>query len=126
MNTQDQTIELKAFTVAGVKYRPGDIIDVLETGDTIRLLAEPENQFDTFAIRVEGYFPHQDEMSDEGVIKEHWELIGYVPKKETWIYHILRKAGVKLFLKLFVNQDAPDDEKLHVKVSYQGNEENAF
>lgn len=95
-----ELIELKSFNVAGVAYRPANVIDELQTGDAIRFVAEPTNPYDAFAIKVEAYH------CEDGATPDSWNLIGYIPRKETWIFHLLRIAGVKMELKLFVNHDA--------------------
>lgn len=107
--------ELGSFHVAGVSYRPECVIEQLNTGDKIRFVAEPTNVYDANAIRIEVPF------GDPTL--EQWELIGYVPRKNTGLYHIMRRLGVKLYLKLFVNKDANEQDMLLVKVEYEGQEQ---
>ena len=117
-------IELPAFNVAGVQSRPVNVIDVLVDGQEIRFVAEPENQFDMFAIKVEARIgsdlPDQDEPGPG------WAHIGYVPKKSTWIFHLLRQAGVKIHLSLLVNHDATDKDKLLVSSFIEGDKNASF
>lgn len=113
-------IEIKSLHVAGVQFRPGNVIDALTTGMSPRLVAEPENKYDPFAIKVEAFL--QDSSDGSGT----WHHIGYIPKKDTWIFHILRKAGVKLYTKIFVNHDALDPEKIILITSVDGDPNAAF
>lgn len=98
--------EVKALEcyVAGVKYRPFSVINELKTGSPVTLQAEPTNQYDENAIKV---------LSNN-------DLIGYIPKKHTWILHLLRKANVKLTAALTVNQFNRDEEKLFLRITFVG------
>lgn len=118
-------LEIKTIHVAGVQYRPPSVIDALESGQEIRFVAEPGNEYDRFAIKIEALIPEPAEPDSQTGISL-WYHIGYVPKRETWVFHLLRKLGVKLTLKLFVNHDAPDQDKLIVRVTALGNEEASF
>jgi hypothetical protein len=55
------------FSIAGWQYHDGeDVIETLRAGDTVLLIAEPDNRFDPNAIAVR---------SQEGV------MLGYVPRR---------------------------------------------
>lgn len=105
------TVELLTFFVAGVKYRPPEVIDRLTNQDVLKLEAEPSNPYDEFAVKVLDLLGN---------------LVGYCPKKQTWILHFLRKAGVPLSLSLSVNKDARPDEQLCVRVMTVGNPDQPF
>jgi hypothetical protein len=119
-----QRIELKAFNVAGVQFRPSTDIEVLTNDDEISLVAEPENKYDVFAIMVLARFDIETDEGQPPIVE--WRHIGYIPKTQTWILHVLRIAQVQLYPKLFVNHDAPDPEKLIVKISYDGEPDASF
>lgn len=117
-----EKIDIMTFAVAGVQYRPANVIDPLVDGMEIRFVAEPENAYDKFAIKIEAFEEDMDEQGSKGI----WNHIGYVPKKNTWIFHLLRQANIKIDLSLLVNHNATDKDKLLVSTSFTGNKEAAF
>lgn len=95
------------FYVAGVSHRPANIIDGLASGQLCQLVYEPENEFDkNNAIRIEAYFSRSD-----GSLPS-WEKIGYVPKKETAVFHLLRKLQVPVRLSMAVAHEAVEHRKI--------------
>ncbi len=122
-----KVVDIKSFHVAGVQFRPTEVIEPLKTGEKIRLVAEPDNKYDPSAIKVECLFEFEDESVDADFGDEHirteWKHIGYIPKKDTAIFHLLRKAGIPILCQLFVNQDAADWDKLLVTTGFTTEDE---
>jgi len=118
-------IELPAFNIAGVQFRPANVIDPLVDGQTIRFVCEPENPCDKFAIKVEAFQPTSVIDSDDTMIAK-WNHICYVPKKSTWLFHLLRQAKIPIFLSLMVNHEATDKDKLLVTSWFEGDKDASF
>lgn len=117
MNTNTKKVNqpLKTFYVAGVSFRPSDLIDALGVGESIRLTAEPDNKFDANAIKIECLFTREvDDEDGHMVDKETWEHIGYIPKGDTWIFHLIRGLGGVIRLRLDVNPGAEPHRMLLV------------
>lgn len=73
--------ELNEFPVAGFPYYDGPaLLDDLQAGDELTLVAEPDNPFDQHAIRIEA----------------QGRQIGYVPRGENGLLTRLRGQGVSL------------------------------
>lgn len=73
--------ELNEFPVAGFPYYDGpELLDTLQPGEDLTLMAEPDNPFDEQAIRIEA----------------HGRQIGYVPRGENGLLTRLLGQGVSL------------------------------
>ena len=124
MNT---LIALKTFYVAGVSFRPADVIDPLGVNEAIRLVAEPDNKFDAQAIKIECKFIREDREEDGEVIQTiTWEHIGYIPKGDTWLFHLVRQLGGTLHLRMDVNPEAEPHRKLLVTSAVEVDPSKAF
>lgn len=121
---------IKTFYVAGVSFRPADIIDALGENEKIRLVAEPENKFDANAIKIECEFTReQDDIEETGAARppeRTWEHIGYVPKGETWLYHLLRQLNIPIQLRMDVNPTAEPHRRLLVSAAVETNPKAPF
>ena len=105
----------RQFYVAGVQYRDNyqKFVDLpLKVGDTIKLVGEPGNEYDKYAIRVHhlsatgvllGYVP-------KGVNSDVWalhefgyrpnaEVVGFYPDKTPW-----QMIEVRLTFKKFIHE----------------------
>jgi hypothetical protein len=123
---------LKTFYVAGVSFRPASVIDPLGTNEKIRLVAEPTNEYDKQAIKIEALFVREVDEDDDtqqaggAHITESWEHIGYIPKGDTWLFHLLRGLGVTIKLRMDVNKEAAAHRMLLVTSAVETNPELEF
>lgn len=112
-------LPLKSFYVAGVQCRPAEIIDALGENEEIRFVAEPDNKFDANAIKIECKFTREEETTeDEANVEVTWEHIGYVPKGDTWLFHLVRHLGGHIYLSLAVNHGEATHRMLLVTTAY--------
>ena len=88
----EEDIFLYGAPVAGVMYVPDypAIFDSLEVGEEVRLVREPENEYDEYAVRL-------DVERDGGFHK-----IGYIPRSHNRIFARLMDAGKYLYGKVRV------------------------
>lgn len=120
---------IKTFYVAGVSHKPADIIDALGANEKIRFVAEPDNRFDSNAIKIEAFFEREMEIPNSiaGLeVKQSWEHIGYVPKGDTWLYHLLRQLNIPIQLRMDVNPTAEPHRKLLISAAVEANPKAAF
>jgi hypothetical protein len=83
--------ELNEFAVAGLPYYDGPaLLDELQPGDSLTLVAEPDNPFDERAIRIEA----------------QGRKIGYVPRGENG--PLVRLMGQGVSLRARVARIAPE------------------
>lgn len=83
--------ELNEFVVAGLPYYDGPaLLDELQPGDSLTLVAEPDNPFDEHAIRIEA----------------QGRKIGYVPRGEN--SPLVRLMGQGVSLRARVARVAPE------------------
>ena len=70
--------------VAGTAYVPGigDLVSRMEVGERLTLVREPQNRFDSMAIRVD---------------TSHGTKLGYVPRKDNHVIASLMDAGKQVF-----------------------------
>lgn len=92
------------FLIAGVVHYEHQLCDPdsLKAGIVLGAVAEPSNQFDRFAIRIENQQGYK---------------LGYVPRDQTGALHSYRKAGIKLhFVLLSNNPTNPTHRQYNVRV----------
>ena len=96
----EQDIFLYGTEVAGTSYRENieELFEVLEEGDLVTLIREPENPYDEYAIRLDldaddipGYDPAATDLNDRG------RMLGYVPRAYNRIIARLMDAGKLLY-----------------------------
>lgn len=113
MTTQLDTSPVEFF-VAGVKFRPNDVITLAKgfaehelIAKDFRLVGEPSNQFDRYAVKI-----HM-EVADKIL------HIGYVPKPINVTIWALRDAGYKPDASLAeYNPDAPTHFMFKIRVTF--------
>ena len=82
-----------SFHVAGFTYYDGiDVIDELKIGTTLRIVAEPENKFDPYAVAV--YYEDAK--------------IGFIPSKENKIISQFLQLGYDNLFEVRVNRISID------------------
>ena len=89
-----QEIYLTHFPIAGAYYVEGwaDLVADMQAGDTLNLLREPENEHDTYAIKV---------------VDAAQKKLGYMPRRMNHIPARLMDAGKLLYVKI-TRVDADD------------------
>ena len=89
-----QEIYLTHFPTAGAYYVEGwaDLVADMQAGDTLNLLREPENEYDTFAIKV---------------VDAAQKKLGYMPRRMNHIPARLMDARKRLYVKI-TEVDADD------------------
>ena len=98
--------DLNHFSVAGFQYYAGPArIHLFRPGDSLTLIAEPENRCDAYAVRIE----HQ------GV------KLGYVPRTDNRHLSRLLRQGASLTCRVAeIRTEAPTWRMLHVTVGMAG------
>lgn len=119
---------IKTFYVAGVSFRPASVIEPLGENEKIRMVAEPTNEYDKNAIKIEALFQREveEDENENTEIIESWEHIGYVPKGDTWLFHLLRSLSVTIKLRMDVNKEAQPHRMLLVTAAVETNPELEF
>mgnify|MGYP000901606501 FL=1 len=89
-----QEIYLTHFPIAGAYYVEGwaELVADMQAGDTLNLLREPENEHDTYAIKV---------------VDAAQKKLGYMPRRMNHIPARLMDAGKLLYVKI-TKVDADD------------------
>ncbi len=100
-----QKFYLLQFFVAGFRfYRGMELLDVMQEGDMLELVREPENEFDECAIAL------------------HWnnEKIGFIPREENALLSRLIDAdALDLIAEItHLNKEVKPWENVHVAVSF--------
>ena len=83
------------FNVAGVQFHELDsIIGLLEEGDTLELITEPTNKYDSNAVRIEwggtmiGYVPKKHSTAVSAMLEISndvvCEIISLIPSNQPW------------------------------------------
>ena len=99
----EQDIFLRGTEVAGTSYRENieELFAMLQEGDLVTLIREPENPYDEYAIRLDldadgrpGYDPRATDLDDRS------RMIGYVPRYENKVFARLMDAGKLLYGKV--------------------------
>lgn len=87
-----QTIYLTSVDVAGTYYVGNieELLEELKEGERLRLVREPDNQYDKFAIRID---------NDKG------EKLGYIPRQCNHIPARLMDAGKCLYATVQTKQE---------------------
>ena len=86
---------LNRFSVAGFQYHKGmDVINKIKVGDTLKLLSEPKNIHDEFAVCLEhknidiGYIPKSDNKHISRLLSQglnlHCQVFEVDPEEESW------------------------------------------
>lgn len=132
-------IPVKSFYIAGVQFRPADVINPLlesKEQEKIKFTAEPDNKFDPNAIKIECLFTHETGETiqvpdtvgtkDSPIVESTWEHIGYVPKSDTAIFHLIRRLGGKISLRLDIKPGAETHRAFLVTAAVEGDETLAF
>ncbi|HNH85306.1 MAG TPA: HIRAN domain-containing protein [Acidobacteriota bacterium] len=102
---QPQWYQLNEFFVAGFQFYEGvDLIEDIKVGDRFELIPEPENAYDSLAVRIEY----------QGV------KIGYIPRRENKTLHLLLRQGAKLHAEaIYVAPEEMPWEMLELRVRYK-------
>ena len=102
---QEQWYQLNKFFVAGFQFYEGvDLIEDIKIGDRFELIPEPENAYDSLAVRIEY----------QGV------KIGYIPRRENKTLHLLLRQGAKLHAEaIYVAPEEMPWEMLELRVRYK-------
>ncbi|HND21753.1 MAG TPA: HIRAN domain-containing protein [Acidobacteriota bacterium] len=102
---QEQWYQLNEFFVAGFQFYEGvDLIEDIKIGDRFELIPEPENAYDSLAVRIEY----------QGV------KIGYIPRRENKTLHLLLRQGAKLHAEaIYVAPEEMPWEMLELRVRYK-------
>ncbi len=98
--------DLNHFPVAGYQHYAGPArIHLFRPGDSLDLIAEPENRFDAYAVRIE----HQD-------IK-----LGYIPRTDNRHLSRLLRQGARLTCRVTeASPEGPTWRMLQVTVGMEG------
>ena len=96
----ERSIFLLGTQVAGTSFRKNmdELYEKLNEGDLVKLVREPENKYDEYAIRIDtnsdqplGYVPSEKVPDDE------YLKLGYVPRVNNKILARLMDAGKYLY-----------------------------
>ena len=96
----ERSIFLLGTQIAGTYYQNNisGLFEKLNEGDLVRLIREPENEYDVYAIRIDtdngqplGYVPSEKVPDDE------YLKLGYVPRVNNKILARLMDAGKNLY-----------------------------
>ena len=96
----ERSIFLLGTQIAGTSYQMNidELYDKLNEGDIVKLIREPQNEYDEYAIRIDtesdqplGYVPSEKAPDDE------YLKLGYVPRVNNKILARLMDAGKKLY-----------------------------
>lgn len=96
----ERDIFLLGIEIAGTNYIPNitRLFDSLDEGDVVKLVREPDNQYDEYAIRIDtenddpiGYFASDSRALAEGV------KLGYIPRYNNKVFARLMDAGKLLY-----------------------------
>ena len=100
--TNSQKFLLNQFSIAGFQFYDGEsIIDKLKKGDLLKLIAEPKNPFDEYAVMVK----YQDKQ------------IGYIPRSDNRHISRMLVQGIQLDCKIVSIQPEEDPwQKIQVAV----------
>ena len=110
----------RTFFVAGVQFRPHHEIDsaskLMDVGDQLGLVPEPENKFDPNAVKIE----YNTETAD-GIVST---FLGYVPKKFSSEVSAMLGIGAPIICTVDeVNPSAKTYEMIKVTVAIPVDEE---
>ncbi len=88
----EKDLFLMGVTVAGTSYvkNIGELYDALDEGDTVRLVREPDNPYDEYAIRI-------DAMDDEDIPEGASVKLGYIPRAYNKVVARLMDAGKPIY-----------------------------
>ncbi|MCR5275343.1 MAG: HIRAN domain-containing protein [Clostridiales bacterium] len=96
----ERSVFLLGTQIAGTSFRQNmdELYEKLQEGDLVKLVREPENEYDEYAIRIDtdsdqplGYVP-SEMVSDDEYLK-----LGYVPRVNNKILARLMDAGKHLY-----------------------------
>lgn len=110
----------RTFFIAGVQFRPRHEIDsaskLMNVGDQLGLVPEPENKFDPNAVKIE----YNTETAD-GIVST---FLGYVPRKFSSEVSAMLGIGAPIICTVDeVNPDAKTYEMIKVTVQIPVEEE---
>lgn len=115
----ERSIFLLGTPVAGPNFRKNiaQLYEQISEGDLVRLVREPENEYDEYAIRVEtedakkiGYVP------TELIPDEAYLTIGYMPRVNNKILARLMDAGKELYGVVRLKEMRGRDYHIVVKI----------
>ena len=109
----EQDIFLLGIPVAGAYYAPNieALFEAIQEGDQVKLIREPDNEYDEYAVRLE---------VDENVLasmgEEYNRKIGYIPRSENKVFARLLDAGKDLYGIVRLKEDEGNYYKIVVKI----------
>ncbi|GAB4369882.1 MAG: HIRAN domain-containing protein [Calditrichia bacterium] len=105
---------INRFSVAGFQYYEGpQLLPQMKPGEVLELLAEPENEYDSFAVKIMyqgrhiGYVPRSDNRHISRLLRRRVPLLCRIskikPQDDPW-----RRLRVKVWLLENVNGGKPN------------------